>query len=205
MVAVPTVIDQHLQRFDGEQRAGLEHLSDVLRGLLPGAEECLSYNIPTFKVNGRAVAGFEGYKKHSSYFPHSGNVIHLADPLPEWCETARGTLRFPIERRLPVSLVKRLVRIRLAEIDEKYPRAAARCAVTRGEVDTTAYDAVDGEWRAIGLAAPARRALVDAGLLTLKQLRGKSRGELSALHGMGPKALTILDSSLGERGWSLRP
>ena len=112
-----TVIDAHLREFEGEQRDSLEHLCATIRGLLPGAEECISYGIPTFKVNGKAVAGFEGYKEHCSYFPFSGNVVDKVDPLPVWCETSRGTLRFPIGRRLPVALVKRLVKVRLAEIE----------------------------------------------------------------------------------------
>ena len=80
----------------------------------------------------------------------------------------------------------------------------SRCAVTRGEIDRDAYARRDGEWRAIGLAAPARRALVDAGLTELSGLSNWTRAELTALHGMGPRALDIIDEALMSKGFSFR-
>ena len=66
------------------------------------------------------------------------------------------------------------------------------CAVTAGEVDLTKYDNLDHAWRALGLAAPARRALIDANLLKIKDLQKIKLSELTQLHGMGPKAIEIL-------------
>ena len=79
---------------------------------------------------------------------------------------------------------------------------SSRCAVTRGEVDLDAYASRDGEWRAIGLAAPARRALVDAGLTKLVQLSSWTRTDLASLHGMGPNALEKIDDALKTSGFS---
>lgn len=76
------------------------------------------------------------------------------------------------------------------------------CAVVRGEVDLDAYAARDGEWREVGLAAPARRALIDAGLTKVDQLVRWTRSDLADLHGMGPNALKKLDAVLKERGAS---
>ncbi len=111
-----TVIDVRLNDFSGEQKESLEHLVNTLRRLLPDAVECISYGVPTFKVAGKSVASFDGFKNHSSYFPCSGNVLERLDSLPDWCEVSRGTLRFPSDRRLPVALVRRLVKERLSEI-----------------------------------------------------------------------------------------
>ncbi|MFM7125074.1 MAG: hypothetical protein ACKOXW_07290 [Actinomycetes bacterium] len=80
----------------------------------------------------------------------------------------------------------------------------SRCAVTRGELDRDAYASRDGAWRAIGLAAPARRALVDAGLTKLTQLSKWTRADLGSLHGMGPNALTKIDDALKASGFSYR-
>lgn len=66
------------------------------------------------------------------------------------------------------------------------------CAVTRGEVDLDKYAALDGEWRRVGIAAPARRALVDAKLYKVSDLRKISLEELSGLHGMGKSAIARL-------------
>jgi len=66
------------------------------------------------------------------------------------------------------------------------------CAVTRGEVDLSKYEKVDGVWRDLGIAAPARRALVDAKILKIDDLKKWTDQELLNLHGMGPSAIKIL-------------
>ena len=79
-----------------------------------------------------------------------------------------------------------------AAVARKAEKAAAKCPVTRGEVDLDEYAAVDGPWREIGLAAPARRALIDDGLYKLSDLRKVSLAAIKELHGMGPNAIRIL-------------
>lgn len=75
------------------------------------------------------------------------------------------------------------------------------CPVTAGLVDLDAYAAVDGVWRALGISAPARRALIDAGYTHVDQLAGASRQSLAKLHGMGPKALRLLSDALEQNGY----
>ncbi|MCB1261799.1 MAG: DUF1801 domain-containing protein [Acidimicrobiales bacterium] len=111
-----TPIDEHLAALPEPQRTTLEHLRDSLRQLLPTAEEKLSYRMPCFAVQGKAVAGFESFREHCSYFPHSGTVIAQAGPLPAWADADAGTLRFPIGKRLPKTLLRKLIRVRLDEI-----------------------------------------------------------------------------------------
>jgi hypothetical protein len=79
------------------------------------------------------------------------------------------------------------------------------CPVTAGLVDLDAYAAVDGGWRALGISAPARRALIDAGYTHVDQLAGVSRRSLAKLHGMGPKALSILKKAFVLHGLSNEP
>ncbi len=123
-------IDAHLANLPQPQRDTLTALRDTLRTLLPGALECLSYGMPCFKVDGVAVAGFDGYKAHCSYFPHSGGVVERVEGIPAWCTaSSKGTLQFPVDRPLPKTLVKKLVLARQAEIAE---RAALKAAAKRG-------------------------------------------------------------------------
>jgi hypothetical protein len=68
-------------------------------------------------VNGVGIAGFDAFKNHWSYFPMSGSVLNQIDDLPAWTETARGTLRVPLDRRLTKKLVKQLVKIRLSLVN----------------------------------------------------------------------------------------
>ena len=74
------------------------------------------------------------------------------------------------------------------------------CAVTNGEVDLAKYEKLDGEWRKAGLAAPARRALVDAKLYKVSDLRKISLEDLSGLHGMGKSAIARLRILMNAKG-----
>ncbi|MGL6278189.1 MAG: iron chaperone [Gaiella sp.] len=113
-------IGAHLAALPQPQRDTLTALRMTLRDLLPDAEECLSYGMPCFKAKGVAVAGFDGFRRHCSYFPHSGNVLTTVSGIPPWCTVAaKGTLQFPVDRPLPKHVVRRLVRARLAEIAER--------------------------------------------------------------------------------------
>jgi len=79
----------------------------------------MSYGVPAFKVDGKAVAGYAYAKRHCSYFPHSGSVIARVEPnLLEGYDWAKGTLRFPVDKAPAEVLVRRLVEIRLAMLEE---------------------------------------------------------------------------------------
>jgi uncharacterized protein YdhG (YjbR/CyaY superfamily) len=108
-------VEAHLAKLPEPQRTTLEALRTTLRRVLPDAEECLKYSMPAFVVAGRAVAGYDGFKHHCSYFPHSGSVLEHID-LPAWTDASKGTLRFPVDRPLPLALVRRLVRVRLDQL-----------------------------------------------------------------------------------------
>ena len=113
-------IAAHLATLPQPQRDTLTALRATLRELLPDAVESISYNMPCFKVDGVAVAGFDGFKQHCSYFPHSGNVVGQVSGVPAWCTVAsKGTLQFPVDRPLPKTLVRKLVNARLREIAAK--------------------------------------------------------------------------------------
>ena len=77
----------------------------------------------------------------------------------------------------------------------KQKSSSSSCPVTRGEVDLSRYQKLDGYWRELGISAPARRALVDAKLLKLSDLSKIKLDELAALHGMGPKAISMLKTA----------
>ncbi|MFM6842080.1 MAG: hypothetical protein ACKOVI_06680 [Candidatus Planktophila sp.] len=96
----------------------------------------------------------------------------------------------------PAKIKKLQGEAKRAAAARKAEKAEARCAVTRGEVDLDEYAAVDGEWREIGLAAPARRALIDDGLYKVSDLRKVSLAAIKELHGMGPSAIRLLVTAM---------
>ena len=114
-----SVIDKYLKRFPDEQRESLQYLRETILAIVPQAKETLSYGMPAFEIDGKVVAGFDGFKNHSSYFPHSGSVLEELYGFPEWCEVSKGTLRFPIGKKLPKTLVRKLISVRRRQITEK--------------------------------------------------------------------------------------
>lgn len=109
-------IDNYLEELDDPKRKSLEELRRTIVGLLPDAEEGLSYGVPAFRVNGKVVAGFSAAKNHLSYLPHSGTVLSSLDPADlQGHEASKGALKFAIGTPLPESLVAKLVTARLGD------------------------------------------------------------------------------------------
>ncbi len=111
-----TAIEKHLNKFKGDQLKTLLTLRETIREVIPQAEECMSYGMPAFSINGKVVAGFDGFKNHCSYFPHSGSVLEEIESFPEWCVVSKGTLKFLIGKKLPKSLVRKMISIRRNQI-----------------------------------------------------------------------------------------
>jgi uncharacterized protein YdhG (YjbR/CyaY superfamily) len=108
-------IDDYLARLDEPKRSTLQNLREKILELVPQAQEGMAYGVPAFRLNGKVVAGFAAFKQHLSYLPHSGSVFReLKDELDGF-KTSKGALRFPVDVPLPMSLVERLVRIRIAQ------------------------------------------------------------------------------------------
>lgn len=112
-------IDDYLAKVPEPQKSTLKALRKMIASALPDAEECISYNVPTFKVNGMGIAGFASYKNHCSYFPMSGTTLTTLKNEVAKYETSKGTLKFAIDQCLPSSLVTKLIKARLKEVASK--------------------------------------------------------------------------------------
>jgi uncharacterized protein YdhG (YjbR/CyaY superfamily) len=112
----PTTIDEYLAAVDGrDKRAALEKLRKTIRSILPKAEECISYNLPAFRLDGEVVGGFCATAKGCSYYPFSGSTLRtLARDVAGYAQT-KGSLHFDPAKGLPVALVRKLLRARIAE------------------------------------------------------------------------------------------
>jgi uncharacterized protein YdhG (YjbR/CyaY superfamily) len=109
----PRGIDEYLATVDEPKRTTLEKLRQTIRGIIPGAEECISYGMPAFRLDGKVIAGFAAFKNHLAYLPHSGSVLaELSDDLAGY-EITEGSLHFAIDQPLPKALVKKLIASRL--------------------------------------------------------------------------------------------
>ena len=118
MSARPASTDEYLATLTGEQRAVVEELREVIRGAAPGAEEGFSYGMPLFRLGGKPLVWYAAWKKHYSLYPLSAAMLRAHAAEIEGYETSKGTIRFPASRPLPLGLVKKLVKTRVAELRE---------------------------------------------------------------------------------------
>ena len=132
--ATPRTIDEYLARVSDEQRTALEKLRRTIHSTAPKAEECISYGIPGFRLYGKLLVSFAAAKKHCSFFPGAHPVrTHRQDLKPY--STSIGTIRFSPDSPLPSTLVRKLVKARVAErttihLPEANPRRAPTAATT---------------------------------------------------------------------------
>jgi uncharacterized protein YdhG (YjbR/CyaY superfamily) len=162
-------IDDYIRSFPISTRKLLQQMRRTIRKAAPKAEEAVKYGIPTFTLNGNLVH-FGGYEHHVSFYPTSSPMKAFKRELSRY-QTSRGTIRFPIDEPLPLALIGRIVRFRVAEVSPFQE-----------------------------LAAPAQRALGRAGITSVKRLSSASESQLSRLHGIGPDALRTLRTMLRASG-----
>ena len=113
----PASVEAYLAALAPEQRAALGKLRATIRTAAPDATEGISYSMAAFKHDGKGLVCYAAFKDHYSLFPMSTQVIaeHLDDLGARG--TGKGTIRFGYDERLPVALVKKIVRARLAEVE----------------------------------------------------------------------------------------
>jgi uncharacterized protein YdhG (YjbR/CyaY superfamily) len=114
MSAKPRTINEYLARLSPEKRAALQKLRRAIKAAAPGAEECISYQIPAFRLDGRVLVWFGAATNHCSFYPGAFPITALRDELEAYT-TSKGTIRFPADSPLPAALVRKLVQARIAE------------------------------------------------------------------------------------------
>ena len=106
-------VDVYLRGIEEPKRSTLEVLRRAILEIVPDAEQVISYRVPAFRVRGETFAGFAAFRNHLSYLPFSGSVLSkLADELEGYTMT-KSVLHFPVDRSLPMALVRKLIAVRL--------------------------------------------------------------------------------------------
>ncbi len=118
MKGKPRTIDDYLAPLSEDKRSALERLRKDIQAAASGAEECLSYGMPGFRVGGKLLVSFGAAAKHCAFYPGAFPVAAHREESKRY-DTTKGTIRFSPDRPLPRSLVRRIVRTRMAEHFER--------------------------------------------------------------------------------------
>jgi uncharacterized protein YdhG (YjbR/CyaY superfamily) len=115
-------VEAYLAKVPEPARGTLEKMRAMIRAAAPKeATEGISYGMPAFKYR-KPLAGYAAFKDHCSLFPMSGAVtLAMKDELKDYV-TSKGAIQFALEKPMPMTLVKKIVKARLAEIDTKPKR-----------------------------------------------------------------------------------
>jgi uncharacterized protein YdhG (YjbR/CyaY superfamily) len=114
MAGKPKTIDEYLAALSADKRAALEKLRQLIRSAAPKAEECISYQLAAFRLNGMLVA-FGATDKHCAFYLMSGSTVETFKEELKGYDTSKGTIRFQPDQPLPAALVRKLVKARIAE------------------------------------------------------------------------------------------
>ena len=108
-----TYIDKYISGFDGTLFKKLKSLVETIRKAAPGAEETIGYGIPTFKLEGNLVH-FAAFKNHIGFYPGADGISAFSDELSVF-KGAKGSVQFPHDAPLPLTLVSRIVKYRVKQ------------------------------------------------------------------------------------------
>ena len=205
-------IDKYISGFPYETQIILKKIRDVIGKAAPGADETISYAIPTFIMKGNLVH-FAAYKNHIGFYPAPSAIRAFNKELSSY-KNSKGAVQFPLDEPIPLNLISRIVKFRVNENLEKAEkkklirskaqknlRACSKGHKYYKSSECPACPVCEKERKPEGgflslLSAPGRRALENKGITNLHKLSGYSEEEILKLHGMGPGSIPKLRGAL---------
>ncbi|HEY0740997.1 MAG TPA: DUF1801 domain-containing protein [Chryseosolibacter sp.] len=110
-------IDEYIAEFPSDVQKKLRDIRATIKKAAPKAEEKISYAMPTFALHGNLVH-FAGYKNHIGFYPAPSGISNFKEELSKY-ETSKGAIQFPLDKPIPLTLVSKIVKFRVAENVEK--------------------------------------------------------------------------------------
>ena len=112
-------IDEYISMFPDDVRTILNQVRQTIREAAPEAQETINYQMPTFTLNGNLVH-FAGFKNHIGFYPTPTGIEAFKDELSAY-QGAKGSVQFPLDQPMPLSLIRRIVEYRVKENSERKP------------------------------------------------------------------------------------
>jgi uncharacterized protein YdhG (YjbR/CyaY superfamily) len=129
MRTAPKNVAAYLAAQPPSVRKLLVRVRGIIRRAVPGAEETISYQIPTYKLHGKPVIYFAAFKEHYSVYPSNARLVKAFKDELEGYEMSKGTIRFPLSKPLPVKLIEGIAKFRAKEVAaQQKTKSAARNA-----------------------------------------------------------------------------
>lgn len=115
-------VNGYLIGFDTRQRSALQTVRSVIVAALPTGEEVIAWGMPSIRISGVLVLSYAGFKNHNSVFPGVGAPFEGFGPEVEQFRASKGALKFARDETFPAPLLKKIIRHRIAEINESFPK-----------------------------------------------------------------------------------
>jgi uncharacterized protein YdhG (YjbR/CyaY superfamily) len=123
----PENVAAYTAGFPRPVQAVLKRVRGIIRKAVPGAEETISYQIPTYKLHGKPVIYFAAFKEHYSIYPSNARLVKAFKDELEGYEMSKGTIRFPLSEPVPVKVIERIAKFRAKEVGtQQKAKTAAR-------------------------------------------------------------------------------
>lgn len=126
MSAPVQTIDDYLALQPAVAQMALERVRRAIAKAVPDAEECISYSIPAFRYNGRVLLYFAGWKEHYSIYPASDAMVAAFEGKLDEYRVSKGTLRFPLAKAVPATLIGRIAKYRAQEMDARKAKTVSK-------------------------------------------------------------------------------
>jgi uncharacterized protein YdhG (YjbR/CyaY superfamily) len=160
-------MNEYIDKFPEEVKQRLLAIKRLVKKIVPNAEETMAYGLPTFKLFGNLVH-FGGFKNHIGFYPVPSGLKAFKKELANY-KTSKGAVQFQNSEKLPLDLIEKIVKFRVEE----------NMVASFGKI-----------------GMPATNAFLHTGIKSINDIPKYSEADLLKIHGVGPKAISILKTSL---------
>ena len=111
-------VEEYIETFPKDVQTSLVHVRTIIKTIAPDAVESISYDIPTYKINGKPLVYFAAFKKHIGFYALPTGHLEFKDELSHY-KQGKGSVQFPLNNPIPFDLIKKILAVRVKEVEAK--------------------------------------------------------------------------------------